>query len=876
MEEHVQFYLENGITPIPVFPQTKQPCVQWRDYQDFKPTEDELKQWFRTVWNPQTWKYNSYWKSRWIKARRQALQNEGLTPEEINSDPNLLEYDGSLSVAVLGGKTSNNLAFLDDDKGVLNKEELEFFKNKTIVTKTKNGHHIWTQTHNPIKTRDGKNGELRGEGGYVIAPPSIHVLGHKYTIVSNTKEISKNDSEEKDREFLEWASEKLEFDIKKEETSDVEPLDIEVDGLYNWHKKFLKTHFINDHLNALSLKLFAPSMVKAKVPKEKAAEIIFEWAKRCHEEKGAPLTVDKPKIERMYESAKENNITPLSQKGLQKKYPELYNELVAEGIIGYTRNSSVLMGQTLNYLNQKFIFCVPTDTEEILGYDEGEYRPFECVLKKELETLFGEELKREFVNETLAHVQRANYVERSEINKFGDKIPIQNGLFNLATHNIEPFPPKEIFTYKLNVVYDPTKKSEKWIKFVEEILPDKKDREFLQEVMGYCLFPAMPLHKLFWFYGSGRNGKDRVILTLEFILGPENTSHLNLGEFKENRRFSLCQLYGKLLNVSSEPESKYPISTNILKAVSGENTIHAELKGRNKRLKFTNKAKPIIVGNSFPKVTDTSKGFWERVETLKFTKSFIGKNCIPNIEKTWLNNPAEVSGIFNWMLEGLKRLRENKQFTSSKTTKETKAEFMRVSDPFNAWLMDCCKIFPNAYLNRGEAYNSYKDYAFELGATPTSARIFYDNMRRTPRIKDTQIKIEKKPVRVFQGVALKTEQEMENDQKTLDETPPKKKKPSKKKKVAKVAEVTGSTNRGESPPAVVSNNLNQNTKLATSATSATQKEPFGVDKIFPSTCNLCRRALPLDQAYCTILDGKPVHEACFRRLKAQEKVSGGP
>ena len=333
IEQYVRFYLKNGITPIPCYPQTKEPCVQWRDYQDFKPIEDELKEWFRTVWNPQTWRNNSYWKSRWIKARRKALVAEGKTPEEIKGDPKLLEYDGSLSVAVLGGKTSNNLVYFDDDNEVLSEDELEEFKNKTIVTKTKDGHHIWLQTYNTIKTKKGKNGELRGEGAYVMAPPSVHVLGYKYVTVSNTKQILKLDSEERETEFLKWASEKLCFTTETTQKEKEKPLDIEVDGCYEWHKQFLMRYFVDDHINYLSLTLFAPSMVKAKVPKEKAAEIIYEWAKRCNEEKGAALTVDIEKIEKMYDSAKKHNITPLSQDGLKKKIPELYAKLEEEGII---------------------------------------------------------------------------------------------------------------------------------------------------------------------------------------------------------------------------------------------------------------------------------------------------------------------------------------------------------------------------------------------------------------------------------------------------------------------------------------------------------------------------------------------------------------
>ena len=65
-----------------------------------------------------------------------------ITAEEINATPKLLEYDGSISVAILGGKTSGNLVIFDDDKGCLTKAELEKFKETTLVIQTKSGQNV--------------------------------------------------------------------------------------------------------------------------------------------------------------------------------------------------------------------------------------------------------------------------------------------------------------------------------------------------------------------------------------------------------------------------------------------------------------------------------------------------------------------------------------------------------------------------------------------------------------------------------------------------------------------------------------------------------------------------------------------------------------
>jgi len=517
------------------------------------------------------------------------------------------------------------------------------------------------------------------------------------------------------------------------------------------------------------------------------------------------------------------------------------------------------MGEILTLLNDEFVFKCPTDTEEILGYEEGQYKPFKCVIKHKLEKLYGDDLKRAFVDETLAHIQRANYVERKEINKFINKIPLQNGLFNILNREVEPFGSEQVFTYKLNIKYDPSAECPTWLKFINEIVRPE-DIPLLQEIMGYCILPAMPFHKIFWFYGVGRNGKDRVILTLEHMLGEDSCSHLNLGELRETRRFSVAQLYGKLLNVSSEPDIKYAIQTNILKLISGENTIHAELKGKNKRIVFTNKAKVIVVGNNFPKVEDSSIGFWERIEVLNFPFSFIGKDMITNIEKTWLDNPDEVSGIFNWMLEGLYRLKENGEFSTSLTTEETKAEFMRISDPFRAWLNDCCVFIPVGKVTREEAYNSYKNYSDELGTSPDNIRNFYGKMRKTPKIKDYRTRIDGKTERGFQGITIKTEEERENGM-------------LQKKLVSGVS--IGSRVTSRECREDILNIVDKNREYITPDTSDTldtkNKKPFDVDKAFTQLqCFDCRKILDENTPH-TFYQGNPFCFTCYHKLKDQEK-----
>ena len=502
----------------------------------------------------------------------------------------------------------------------------------------------------------------------------------------------------------------------------------------------------------------------------------------------------------------------------------------------------------LNILNERFIFKCPTDTRKLLLYEEGVYVPAETKVHELIEEKYAEETKKHGVEETIAHLQRANYIDRSKINQYINKIPIKNGLFNFLTREIELFDPEHIFTYKLNVDYNPEAKCPKWLEFIKEIVAEE-DIPLLQEIMGYCLLPAMPFHKMFWFYGTVRNGKGVVIRTLEDILGKDGCGHLNLAEFRESRRFSLCQLYGKLINVSSEPPlSKYGLPTTILKMVTGQDRISAELKNKNERLDFDNFSKLLVLGNHFPKVEDNSLGWWDRVIVLNFPNSFEGEQCVTDIEKRWI--PEETSGIFNWMLEGIYRIYENNGFSSSKTTEEIKTEFMRVSDPFNAWILENCQKIAHTYLTREEALTDCENYCQEIGADILNRKAFYEKMRNEPQVRDVKKKIAGKSVRVFEGITLTTDESIA--QTSLDGA------------VGAIGAVP------TIPETLDNHNYIESKKRASPAPSA----PIDIDSLFPEgqypVCFSCHEPI-IQLEFLTNIDGKPIHKSCKNQIEAQKR-----
>jgi hypothetical protein len=227
------------------------------------------------------------------------------------------------------------------------------------------------------------------------------------------------------------------------------------------------------------------------------------------------------------------------------------------------------IAEILTQLKVLYTFKTPTDLKDLYYYEDGIYKPAESKIENLLEAQLGAKAYTYLISEIMGHLQRASYVDRKDFNKYDGYLPVENGLLNLKTMSLEPFSTEKIFTYKLNVTYNPEAQCPKWNQFLDQILP-KEDQPLLQEWLGYCMLPAMPKHKIMWFYGTGRNGKGRVIATIEHIVGTQNCSYLELKEFDGEHRFATAQLYGKLINVSSEPSTIKDLQTPLLKKSQGK------------------------------------------------------------------------------------------------------------------------------------------------------------------------------------------------------------------------------------------------------------------------------------------------------------------
>jgi len=149
--EYALFYVSYSLGVIPLKPGEKVPLVKWEKYQEEPPTIEEVQRWFK----------------------------------ETNNN-----------IAIVCGKVSRNLVVIDfDDTEVYEKfmkeldAELKDIIENTWLVKTGKGYHIYLRvsTEKPVKTGKLPKVDIKGEGGYVVAPPSLHPSGKRYEFVRFSK-----------------------------------------------------------------------------------------------------------------------------------------------------------------------------------------------------------------------------------------------------------------------------------------------------------------------------------------------------------------------------------------------------------------------------------------------------------------------------------------------------------------------------------------------------------------------------------------------------------------------------------------------------------------------------------------------------------------
>lgn len=294
-------------------------------------------------------------------------------------------------------------------------------------------------------------------------------------------------------------------------------------------------------------------------------------------------------------------------------------------------------------------------------------------------------------------------------------IPLEGGkLLDWEKGVIHPWDPDTNFTYALPVDYNPNEVCPNWEKRLIEWLPDESSRKIMQEFVGYSLIPYMGFEKALLLIGGGANGKSLFLETIQNMLGHRVTEAINMRMLFSN--FGPQYLEGKILNICNEAAAEYlkgGFADEFKNMVSG-GVVRADVKNKQAKY-FANTAKFIFSANNDIKTTDKSEGWERRLIIVPFMQSFLDSDTT----KYEIMNAfeAEYPGIFNWAIEGLRRLMTQKRFTVSNVVEDRKKKYLASNDVTEDFYQNCLEYSRLKVVETGESESPDRRI---LKGTPTA------------------------------------------------------------------------------------------------------------------------------------------------------------
>ncbi len=309
------------------------------------------------------------------------------------------------------------------------------------------------------------------------------------------------------------------------------------------------------------------------------------------------------------------------------------------------------------------------------------------------------------------------------------RITLQNGTFLITPkeQRLCGFDMKDFITHQLKFAYDPDANASRFKTFLDEVLPDSDAQRVLAEFIGYVLIPnsVLSLERALVLYGSGANGKSVVFSIISALLGSENVSNYSLESLTDVNGYYRVRLGQVLLNYSSEISSRMD-TTFFKQLVSGE-PIQARSPHK-EPITITNYARLMFNSNTLPKDVEQNEGFFRRFIIIPFNITIPEDKRDPDLAKKIIE--AELPGIFNWVLDGLRSLLSAKQFTKSKTISDTIREYKKKSDTVNMFLEDeNYRIDATEKLIVKGVYETYSNYCKIYGYKACSLKSFTERLR---------------------------------------------------------------------------------------------------------------------------------------------------
>jgi putative DNA primase/helicase len=676
-------YAERGLYVFPIASgEKKPPKVPWREYSSND--SGQIKQWW------------SQWPSANIGID---CEKSRLTVADLDIEP---DCDGRETWRDLCQKHDNTI---------------------TSITGS-GGQHILFRTPDGVEIRNsarklGLGVDVRANGGYIVAPPSIHPNGKRY----------------------EW---ELSNDF---ETSDFLPLPGPLIELLR-----------NGNGDGTNLPRQLPDVIPEGERESRMCQMagsMRRWGATPEEIKDALTVLNKRCDPPLLESDLERIANSIGSKPPEIEPSDKINSLREITDLGNAKTLNDLYENKLKWcfnLDEWYIWngkqWVKDDADQIRRYADNTLKAIvdyannhlsgddkTKAIKKALECQSHYRL-----NGMLAEAKPLLPISIEAFDTDPWKFNCLNGTVDLKTGSLLPHNRSDLISKIAPIKYDPSASCDKWDSFLNDIqLGNKEKIWFLQKAIGYSLTGLTSEQGLFILQGCGENGKSTLIKTILNIMG-SYAQHTPTETFLTKKddpvRNDIARLPGARFVSAVEAEQGRRLAESLIKQLTGGDRVSARFLHK-ELFDFDPQFKIFLSVNHRPVIRGTDHAIWRRIHLIEFDYMVPENKQIKDLEKILFE---EASGILNWAITGCLGWQQEGLNPPEEVIQATKG-YRQEMDVLGSFLDDCCEIKETETVIFSDLYNAYKNWCEKSGekytltkkamGTALKERGFFSRKQRT-------------------------------------------------------------------------------------------------------------------------------------------------
>lgn len=578
----------------------------------------------------------------------------------------------------------------------INPNNSKKFKTRTIKTQSsgKQLYYKLKEVQEQLKTHTGikllPKVDLKGDGGYVVVPPSEGQYG-KYEIIVDLPIAFMPD------ELYEfWSS--LEMPDDSNET--IVPINFN-DSTLSLLIKTIADIFKhpNGRGNELLMAL-AGAMALRGISIKHTKEIIREAAKL-----NRWGDVNYPVIDNSYNKVQNGQkilgYTTFKKDVITNKDQyENFDEIIKNLEYIFEHRESPFYdidshnvkhfnkGKSIKYMMSKYN-CLYTDEFGNLHYFsdlDGWHPDIENEIKKFIQTTDGS-ISEHNINEIISGIKHITYNKEFKNNTLPNNlIPIPLGLYNVETKTLEPHN-KNYFYKNIERKYIPGASQQAFDDFLNKVLvsPDK-DMNTVYEAISWALLNDNNIQGMVIFYGEGGNGKGIIQNdVIANLLGRENVAMPDLNRIA-NYPFELQSLANKRALLFSESIKGVTYNWEILKRITGHDYENIPIKNKPAILSQYQSAVILSTNQLIPPKDELA--IWRRIINIVEFNNYLNSLDSSEIKEIVdrLTRPDELDKLFSFIVDNILPNFLVSGFSRRYNLKTAKEKYLMKSNPAITYL----------------------------------------------------------------------------------------------------------------------------------------------------------------------------------------------